>query len=136
VCRNAKVRKLAKDTDYYKRRHEKSKGYKREYYKRPEVLDRMRNKWFQKSYGITIQEYYEILKKQDEKCAICETKAGNEKNKRLVVDHHHETNIVRGLLCQRCNRAIGLLRDDRALLEKAIMYLGKFSDFGKKRRSR
>ena len=43
----------------------------------------------------------------------------------LCVDHHHFTNEVRGLLCQRCNRAIGLLGDDPTVIRSAINYLTK-----------
>lgn len=50
-------------------------------------------------------------------CTIC----GDETN--LVVDHCHETNKIRGLLCNRCNKGLGLFRDDPDLLEFARIYL-------------
>lgn len=79
-------------------------------------------------YGMTVAEYDAILAKQGNVCAICgngEPGAHGRTRKqfRLSVDHCHDTGRVRGLLCQRCNRAIGLLGDDPVVLRKAITYL-------------
>lgn len=71
-------------------------------------------------------EYQRLLQKQDCRCAICGSISGsNGRNDRLAVDHCHNTNEVRGLLCHRCNTAIGLMRDDVDLLASAIRYLSK-----------
>jgi hypothetical protein len=82
-----------------------------------------------RGYGITPKEYNSLLAEQGGVCAICqkpETELGG-KHKRLVrqlaVDHDHETGQVRGLLCRRCNTAIGFLGDDVAGLWRAIDYL-------------
>jgi Recombination endonuclease VII len=77
-------------------------------------------------YGLTIEGYEELCIKQDGKCAICgEANNGGKKNWRLHVDHDHETQIVRGLLCSRCNLAIGHLREDSVLFYSAMEYLAK-----------
>lgn len=81
-----------------------------------------------KNYGLTIQQYNELLRSQNGVCAICGKDEPSEhgrtgKQFRLSVDHCHETGVIRGLLCQKCNRAIGLMNDDPALLRKAISYL-------------
>lgn len=77
-------------------------------------------------YGITYQTYLLMLDDQDCKCKICEgegfTMAEHHKLK-LVVDHCHSTGVVRGLLCHNCNRALGLLKDSKEALAKAIEYL-------------
>lgn len=78
-----------------------------------------RNSALKANYGITICEYDAMFKKQHGKCAVCNEKYG----KTLHVDHCHQTNIVRGLLCQKCNMAIGLLQDSVKLLNRAILYL-------------
>ena len=82
-------------------------------------LDRQRH---YKDYGMSLEELAAMLDGQEDRCAICRS----EFDDGLVphVDHCHETGIVRGLLCIRCNTGIGLLGDDPALLEAAIRYLG------------
>lgn len=68
-----------------------------------------------KNYGITLEEYNVILKKQNKVCAACfkpESVVFKGKIKALAVDHCHITNVVRGLLCNRCNVALGMLLDD------------------------
>jgi 5-methylcytosine-specific restriction endonuclease McrA len=59
-------------------------------------------------YGITPQFYDELLLKQDYKCAICR-KPSSECRKGLSIDHDHATGKVRGLLCQGCNIAVGVV---------------------------
>ena len=70
-------------------------------------------------YGLTLEDYDAMMERQNGVCAICSTETkGN-----LHIDHNHQTNEVRGLLCGKCNRAIGLLNDDISLFTKAITYL-------------
>ena len=79
-------------------------------------------------YGITPEEYEEMHERQRGVCAICgraEKRRLNGRVTRLSVDHDHETGRVRGLLCWACNRAIGLLQEDRRVLEHAISYLSR-----------
>jgi hypothetical protein len=73
-------------------------------------------------YGITAQEYWAIYEHQGKKCYICQRATGT--RKRLSVDHCHKTGIVRGLLCQRCNRdVLGHLRDDPDAFRRGQEYL-------------
>jgi len=79
-------------------------------------------------YGITLDNYNEMLDKQNGTCAICnlkETKISKETGdpKRLAVDHCHETGKVRGLLCFHCNSSLGKFKDSIELLQNAIDYL-------------
>ncbi len=74
-------------------------------------------------YNLSIEDYEEILSKQDYKCAICESKISNSRTSRLFVDHCHNTKIVRGLLCSACNHGLGLFKDSPKLLSKAMSYL-------------
>jgi len=72
------------------------------------------------AYGLTEKEYYELEKKQNYVCKIC---GRRNKNMRLAIDHDHTTKEVRGLLCNTCNRALGLFDDDLSKLKKAAEYL-------------
>jgi len=81
-----------------------------------------------KRFGISLETYNEMKEKQEHVCAICgqpETAIDHrtKKLRDLAVDHCHTTGEIRGLLCTRCNTAIGLLQDDVDLLAKAVSYL-------------
>jgi hypothetical protein len=75
-----------------------------------------------KKYDITKEQYDEMFNKQQGKCHICD-KHQSELLRPLCIDHSHKTNKVRGLLCDRCNRGLGVFQDDVKLLLKAIEYL-------------
>lgn len=78
-------------------------------------------------YGLTLEDYENMLKLQNECCAICklhisENKVSGRFNS-LSVDHCHDTGKIRGLLCNQCNRAIGMLGDKPDNVLKAYEYL-------------
>ena len=77
---------------------------------------------YQRRYGITLADYDEMLEEQGGGCAIC-GKTPEDNGKRLGVDHDHNTGRVRGLLCDKCNSGLGMLRDDSTLLLRAVEYL-------------
>lgn len=76
------------------------------------------------TYGLTLEDFDELLSAQGGRCAICRTDTPGGKG-RFHVDHCHSTGRIRGLLCCNCNRGIGALKDESALLHKAISYLEK-----------
>ena len=77
-------------------------------------------------YGVTKEKYQEMLDSQNGVCAVCKTKPDFKTwKKRLSIDHCHVTGRVRGLLCDPCNRGIGMLKDDPSILENAIKYLAR-----------
>lgn len=85
-----------------------------------------RNCQLLRNYNITLREYRELLKQQNNVCKICNktnTKKFKNKITPLVVDHDHRTGKVRGLLCNKCNSALGYFKENLINLEKAIMYL-------------
>jgi Autographiviridae endonuclease VII len=83
--------------------------------------DAVRAYHLKRHYGISREEYEVMQRNQDYRCAICE--GVQPKLFDLSVDHDHETGRVRGLLCNQCNRSLGLLKDDPKLLRKAASYL-------------
>lgn len=66
-----------------------------------------RNYELKKKYGITHADYIRMLHAQKGRCAICGATQKQGGNKRLHVDHDHDTKRVRGLLCSKCNGALG-----------------------------
>ncbi|HEC62410.1 MAG TPA: hypothetical protein ENI27_09215 [bacterium] len=77
-------------------------------------------------FNITLEQYNAMLHYQNGKCAICEcseTHTCNGKIKRLGVDHDHKSGKIRGLLCHKCNRALGLFQDNPELMKKAAAYV-------------
>jgi hypothetical protein len=77
----------------------------------------MRSAKMKNRYGITLEQYELMLASQSGACAICKSFT------ELVIDHNHETNEVRGLLCRPCNFAIGALREDKDIMLAAIEYI-------------
>ena len=68
-------------------------------------------------YKLTMEGYNNILAAQKHKCAICNSENG------LVIDHNHDNNLVRGLLCNYCNLMLGYAKDNTNTLTSAIKYL-------------
>lgn len=79
-----------------------------------------------RTYGLTAEQYNAMYEQQRGCCAICAIHA-SEMKYALAVDHDHETDRVRGLLCRKCNAAIGFFKEDAATLQSAIDYLSRHS---------
>ena len=76
-------------------------------------------------YGITPEEQQRMLAHQKGRCAICQVHRDQLPQRRLSVDHSHETGAVRGLLCIKCNTMIALADEDALTLARAMRYLNK-----------
>lgn len=96
-------------------------AYHKSYYQRNK--ERQRDQTFRRKFGITLDQYNQMLEAQGGVCAICRGTETMPHQARLSVDHCHTTGAVRGLLCSHCNRGIGCYADDPARLEKAACYL-------------
>ena len=81
-----------------------------------------RDRHLRRTFGITSQQYDQMLDAQAGRCAICHTdecKSGYA----FAVDHCHTTEKIRGLLCRDCNTSLGKFNDNIQTLERAIEYL-------------
>lgn len=105
ACKNAKARQWRKDNP------ENNDKY----------LKRMRERTKERKYGITQEQFDQMLIDQDNKCKICNNEFKNTKD--THIDHCHNSNIVRGLLCNCCNLALGQFNDNTDNMDNAIRYL-------------
>lgn len=76
-------------------------------------------------YGLGTDGYNNLLMKQGGKCAVCGEVSGSFK-----VDHDHDTGLVRGLLCNKCNLGLGHFKDDPLLLSAAAQYIASTTPLG------
>lgn len=77
------------------------------------------------TYGLSEEDYLQMIDAQGNKCAICEQK---KEGKVLCVDHDHKSGKVRGLLCHNCNVGLGNFKDDPKIIVSAIGYLQKYQE--------
>ena len=75
-----------------------------------------------RTYGITISDYNDMFIEQGGRCAIC-GRHESEFTRRLLVDHCHKTNLIRGLLCYNCNTGLGQFKDSLQLIKNTVKYL-------------
>lgn len=83
--------------------------------------ERWRTGLLKRLYGMSREEYFDMLEKQGGVCAICDEPSGG--GRYLAVDHDHATGMVRGLLCGNCNNGLGRFKDNPARLRAAAAYL-------------
>lgn len=94
------------------------------YAKDPTAMKSSHLKW---KYGITIEQYDVMLDEQGGLCAICKREENRKPLRRLAVDHCHSTGKIRGLLCSRCNTAIGQFCDNPEIMKSAMSYVERYS---------
>jgi hypothetical protein len=109
--------------EYRERTRQKARDYAMEY----RIKQDNSRAWAYKNfYNFTVKEYEEMLEAQGGVCALCfkvETATKNGKVKRLAVDHCHNSNKVRGLLCMKCNTYLGKFNDEVDYFQRVIDYL-------------
>lgn len=117
-----KKRNASPERKSYRKKYKQTEAGKRsnaKYQKRPEIKARRQSRRLEVRYGITTEQYWQMVAQQGGVCAIC----GKSDGKKLHVDHSHKTSQVRGLLCGNCNRGIGLFKDSVETMLKAVEYL-------------
>jgi hypothetical protein len=112
--------------EWYEKNKEKQKTNAKEYRKKNPLSHFQSH--IKRKYGITLEDYNSMFISQGGCCAICNTHQ-KDIEKRLSVDHCHNSGNVRGLLCNSCNTSIGLLKEDVGILNAAIEYLNGFDRF-------
>ncbi len=103
----------------YNNKPERKQAMK-EYYEKNK--DKAASRGLYKRYGITLEDYDNMLMEQNGNCFICE-KSHKLFTKRLAVDHCHVTGKVRKLLCVGCNTSLGLLKEDLDRVKKLMKYI-------------
>lgn len=122
-----------KDPERYKRlkkasdarRLEARQAYGRDYYQKHK-FEKWANSHLKVRYGLTVDDYFAMVKAQNGECYLCGEVPKPIEGKRysLEVDHNHSTGKVRKLLCRSCNIALGHLENKSTeWLEKAFRYL-------------
>ena len=120
--------------EQYLKNKDKEKAAREIYYSKNKELILARNKKYNKEnpdkiksailkyeYGITLDQYNEMFKAQEGKCAICQ-RHQNKLTRTLCVDHDHKTNKVRALLCVTCNTDVSVVENR---LEEMTKYINK-----------
>ena len=126
-CRNAKQQAYwASLPEDVRKQRQHSIEYQRNYRlnNKEKVQFRSRREHLMRKFGLTLDDYEKMAASQNNVCAICFEKCATGNS--LAVDHCHETNVIRGLLCKNCNTAIGLLMDNTDNLFRAISYLERY----------
>jgi hypothetical protein len=124
VCRKKKTGRLNYSTQCKECLNGKGKIY---VLKNKPVRYRANRKWYYKKYyGMTPEEVLAKKQAADFKCEICQ-----KKKKIIHIDHCHATGLIRGLLCFKCNGAIGKFEDDPSLIQMAMNYLIKYNAISK-----
>ncbi len=130
---------MVKNSKFYN--SPKELAYRKAYRQRPEVRERhrvetrkfyntsngkvvRRRQHLKRSYNISIEQYDMLFKSQHGVCAICSMPPRD--SRKLVVDHDHETNKIRGLLCDKCNFMLGLSGESASVLQEGINYLARY----------
>ena len=113
-------------------KYKKSSKYKTTwatYYEanRASILVRLRRNRLLAVYGITVEQYDAMVRKQRGVCAICKKKGKRKTGSVLYIDHCHRTGRTRGLLCAGCNTALGVLERESRWTKSALKYLARFT---------
>ena len=107
----------------------KNSKYKDGYYKHCKSCHYIvygRDAHFRRTYGISLLDYKDMLEQQNYRCITCGAVHRETKQERMVVDHCHSDGGVRGLICQKCNMALGSARDNPDILRNLADYLEKY----------
>jgi len=142
ICTKCKQEKNIVEFSEYKEKNKlkrrarcnfcRNEDQKERYRKNPDVH---RAYLYKQKYGLSLEEYDQMVENQGGMCKICGTTKPNGHHGRFVVDHNHKSNKIRGLLCSTCNTGLGNFFDNPETLIKAAQYLYTNGYYGKTTKS-
>lgn len=127
--RKNKERLLKQNKDYRSKKGDQIREGQRKYYQ--ENKGKWKEQHLRKKYNLSVEDFNAIFVAQNGQCAICATTFNDafvgtrQREGKAHVDHCHTTGKIRGLLCTKCNTALGLFDEDIVRLLNAIDYLKK-----------
>ena len=89
--------------------------------------DAARDRHLRRLYGITLDDWNQMLADQGNCCFICKTTEPGGKHNQWSTDHCHDSNIVRALLCHHCNTTLGQYHENPLVFQSFINYIEHFS---------
>lgn len=123
-CRNIQNRQYFKLHPEMRKKHNDANKEKRhKLYNSPEWKSKLRDSHLKSKFDLTHIDYQNMLESQGGVCKICKRHRLASNKGHMVIDHCHETGVIRGVLCNWCNRALGLFEDNIELFQSAIKYL-------------
>jgi hypothetical protein len=127
------TQRYATDPEYRERKKAEKRAWKvanksrlnadwrHRYATEPELAAGRRRKWLKRAYGLSWQDFQDMLARQKGACALCLRKFG--KKRKCCVDHCHKWRKIRGLLCRKCNTGLGCFEDNPVLARRAADYV-------------
>lgn len=117
--KKSEIPKAERDRAYYERNKPRILAYRKGWYARNRLQQRLAK------FGLTVEAYEALRVAQNYECKICGAAEHDSRDGVLHVDHDHETQQVRGLLCNHCNLGLGHFKDQQDLLMSAWEYLDR-----------
>lgn len=129
IIHNRSEKRRISSVLYRKNHPEKIKESQKRYATTIKGQQQRKNNGLKSKHNITLEQYNKMFAAQNGVCAIChrpETAKNRFGVRQLSVDHNHNTDKIRGLLCDRCNRMIGFARENITTLLNAGIYLEEY----------
>lgn len=131
---NNKEKVRNRHKQYYLNNKEKVQEYHKQYYiKNKEYVDNRSKKWkvnnknkvfnimLKYKYGITVEQKNQMIIIQNNKCACCKDPLDNNP-RNVCIDHDHITGKLRKVLCQKCNKSLGIMEENVDKISKLLEY--------------
>jgi hypothetical protein len=99
-------------------------AWRAQYNNNPINKEKRRDAHYKHKYGVTLEEFRSILERQHHRCVVCgESPSKSTQKKFWNLDHDHDTDKVRGVLCTPCNLTLGVAKESIPRLQRCLAYL-------------